>query len=360
MAQITTMVRLAWCNGTALSVLSLIVSSGIPPFESLTYDFTVQQNGTYWIHSHVMGQYPDGLRSAFIIHNPNEPYLYDDEMVITFSDWYHNEMPELTQSFMSLTNPTGAEPIPDAALMNDRQNGTINFEAGKTYRLRLVNMAAFAMFHFWIEDHDMRVIEVDGVYTEPYTVSGVDLTTAQRVSVLVTAKNSTTHNYAMVGAMETAMFDSVPPHLNPSIEQLSWPADDADVTGWVVYNANNSNPTPKLLDAFYDWDDTLLVPLEPEPVLPPDESCQLDVLFETRGNGKNYAMFNGISYTPPIVPTILTVLSAPSNYSMNPTIYGTYTNPFVLGHNNMVQIVLNNGDTGNHPCTLPFKNWLDG
>ena len=117
---------------------------------------------------------------------------------------------------MTLTNPTGGEPIPQAALINDSQNGTINFEAGKTYRLRFVNMAAFAMFHVWIEDHDMRVIEVDGVYTEEFTVPAIDVTTAQRVSVLVTAKNTTDKNFAMVGAMDTDMFDTVPDGLNPS------------------------------------------------------------------------------------------------------------------------------------------------
>jgi iron transport multicopper oxidase len=194
--------------------------SGIPPGESLTYNFTVQQNGTYWIHSHLMGQYPDGLRSPFIIHNPNEPYTYDEEIIITMSDWYHKEMPEGIQDFMNVENPTGAEPIPQAALFNDGQNGTINFEPGKTYRLRFINMAAFAMFHVWIEDHEMRVIEVDGVYTEEYTVRGIDLTTAQRVSVLVTAKNTTNQNYAMVGAMDTDMFDTVPESLNPS--KLFW------------------------------------------------------------------------------------------------------------------------------------------
>ena len=73
------------------------------------------------------------------------------------------------------------------------------------------------MFHVWIEDHEMRVIEVDGVYTEEYTVPGIDLTTAQRVSVLVTAKNTTDQNYAMVGAMDTDMFDTVPASLNPSM-----------------------------------------------------------------------------------------------------------------------------------------------
>jgi iron transport multicopper oxidase len=105
-----------------------------------------------------------------------------------------------------------------------------------------------------------------------------------------------------------------------------------------------------LLDSFYDWEDTSLVPLEPEPVIPPDESHRLDVLFDILGDGQNYGMFNQISYKPPIVPTLLTALSVPSNYSTEPTVYGTSTNPFILGHNNMVQIILNNGDKGNHPC----------
>lgn len=206
----------ALCNGKNFSPAFANAYSGIPPGESLTYNFTVQQNGTYWIHSHVMGQYPDGLRSPFIIRNTNEPYQYDEEIIVSFSDWYHEQMKDEIQQFMSKSNPTGAEPIPQAALINDSQNGTITFEAGKTYRLRFVNMAAFAMFHVWIEDHDMRVIEVDGVYTQEYTVPAVDLTTAQRVSVLVTAKNTTDKNFAIVGAMDTDMFDTVPAGLNPS------------------------------------------------------------------------------------------------------------------------------------------------
>jgi iron transport multicopper oxidase len=182
----------------------------------LTYNYTIEQTGTYWIHSHVMGQYPDGLRSPFIIRNPNEPYKYDEDITISLSDWYHKEMPEGVAQFMSYKNPTGAEPVPQCGLVNDSQNGTIKFEPGKTYRLRFVNMAAFAMFSVWIEDHEMRVIELDGVYTEEYPVQGVELTTAQRVSVLVTAKNSTDKNFAMVAAFDTEMFDTVPPDLKPS------------------------------------------------------------------------------------------------------------------------------------------------
>lgn len=36
----------------------------------------------------------------------------------------------------------------------------------------------------------------------------------------------------------------------------------------------------------------------------------------------------------------------------NPKIYGTYTNPFVLPHGSIIELVLNNDDTGKHPFHL--------
>lgn len=74
-------------------------------------------------------------------------------------------------------NECGMSP-PDQALIYVAQNGsylpsnnavaynenaTIPFEAGKTYRLRIINTSSFAMFFAWLDGHDMRVIEVDGV-----------------------------------------------------------------------------------------------------------------------------------------------------------------------------------------------------
>jgi FtsP/CotA-like multicopper oxidase with cupredoxin domain len=40
------------------------------------------------------------------------------------------------------------------------ENATLPFTPGKTYRLRVINTSAFATFAFWIDGHDMRVIEV--------------------------------------------------------------------------------------------------------------------------------------------------------------------------------------------------------
>lgn len=84
----------------------------IPANASFTYSFNITQPGTYWYHSHVDAQYPDGLRGPLIVHDPENPYAaqFDEEMVLTLSDWYHDEMTTLIPAFMSVTNPTGAEP----------------------------------------------------------------------------------------------------------------------------------------------------------------------------------------------------------------------------------------------------------
>jgi iron transport multicopper oxidase len=138
------------------------------------------------------------------VHDPENPHkdLYDEEIVLTFSDWYHDLMQDLLKGFISITNPSGAEPVPQAALVNDTQNLTVKIQPGKTYMFRLINMGAFAAQYVWFEGHTMRVVEVDGVYTEPMDADMLYLTAAQRYSVLVTAKNDTSSNFAFVGAMD--------------------------------------------------------------------------------------------------------------------------------------------------------------
>jgi len=160
----------------------------------------------------VKGQYPDGIRGPFIVHDPEGPYKsqYDEEIVLSLSDWYHEQMPVLTKKFISYTNPTGAEPVPQSALINDSQNVTVNVEPGKTYMLRMVNMAAFAAQYIWFESHTFRVVEVDGIYTEPMEAEMLYLTAAQRVSVLLTTKNETSKNYAFMGSMDEV---KIPPPL---------------------------------------------------------------------------------------------------------------------------------------------------
>lgn len=60
------------------------------------------------------------------------------------------------------------------------------------------------------------------------------------------------------------------------------------------------------------------------------------------------AFFNGISYVSPKVPTLYTVMSTGAN-ATDAAIYGTDTQAFVLEKDDIIEIILNNDDTGKHP-----------
>ena len=57
----------------------------------------------------------------------------------------------------------GTSPDPVTKAVGFNENATLPFQPGKTYRLRIINTSAFAAFFFWIDGHEMRIIEADGV-----------------------------------------------------------------------------------------------------------------------------------------------------------------------------------------------------
>ena len=117
-----------------------------------------------------MGQYPDGFRGPLIVHDPEPPFYYDEEFTITLSDWNHRQMPELLNEYESQQNEAasdGREPLPDAALINDSTNTKIKVLPDKTYLVHVVCLGNWPG-HAWVFDgHEMTVVEVDGVYTDP-------------------------------------------------------------------------------------------------------------------------------------------------------------------------------------------------
>ena len=177
---------------------------------------------------------------------------------------------------MSFKNPTGAEPVPDSALMNDTQNFQVVIRPGKSYLIRMVNMGAFAAHYVWFEKHTIRIVEVDGVWTEPADADMIYITPAQRYSVLLTTKNTTRENFAIVGAMDQDLFDLIPEGLNPN------------VTGWLVYDESKPLPEPVLLDELDAFDDFDLVPVDGEELFEDvNYSFQLDVTMDNLGDGIN-------------------------------------------------------------------------
>jgi iron transport multicopper oxidase len=122
---------------------------------------------------------------------------------MSVSDWYHEQMPVLLKWFISKANPTGAEPVPKSALLNETQNLTVPVTPGKTYLFRMVNIGAFAGQYVWFEGHNVTVVEIDGVYTHPTETGMIYLAAAQRYSFLITARDDTEGNFPFVASMDT-------------------------------------------------------------------------------------------------------------------------------------------------------------
>ncbi|KAF9254733.1 laccase [Marasmius fiardii PR-910] len=187
-----------WADGTAS-----VTQCPIAPNASFVYEFKAHHAGTFWYHSHLSSQYCDGLRGPFIVYDDNDPHkdLYDvddESTIITLTDWYH-----LLSKTISATISFG---IPDSALINgvgrhyrgvdtkDTKLAVITVQQGKRYRFRLINMACDSMYRFFIDQHDMDLIEVDGTPHNKLTVDNMRVYAGQRYSFVLNA-NKPVGNY---------------------------------------------------------------------------------------------------------------------------------------------------------------------
>jgi len=125
--------------------------------------------------------------------------------------------------------------------------------------VRIINVSAIAAFLVTFDQHEMTIIEVDGVYTKAQKTDLISLSAAQRMSVLIHAKPNASKNFAFVGAMDPSMFDN-PPH-----------SLDLNATGYLVYD--DTKPLPSEAPTFSKYqgafDDFGLVPYDGLALLEP-------------------------------------------------------------------------------------------
>ncbi|KAG7134218.1 Multicopper oxidase PfmaD like protein [Verticillium longisporum] len=268
---------------------SMVTQCPLPPGSTMTYQFTADVGGTYWYHSHNMGQYPDGLRGPMIIHDPNDPYVgqYDEEYILTLSDWYHEETITLVRAMLSPNNTQHTPPLPQAVLVNDGAGSHYPFVKGKTYRFRIISFAAFAGFMIHFDSHDMNVIMNDVVST----------------------------------ATTLIMFPEKP--LREDIVSKWRPSDDSHFES----------------------------PDGPDSILPsPDQTIVIDFTTCFDSNGIPRSCINQKPYIEQKVPTLYTAVTT-GDFNTDPAVYGQ-VNPFIVSAGSIVDIVVNNHDVAIHPFHL--------
>jgi iron transport multicopper oxidase len=100
------------------------------------------------------------------------------------------------------SNTQFAPPIPNSVIVNEGLGSRVNFTKGKTYRIRIINFAAFgsAMVHF--DSHTMTVIANDAAYVQKQEAYQLRLTPAQRYDVLISAIDRDGGNYPFLVSLD--------------------------------------------------------------------------------------------------------------------------------------------------------------
>jgi iron transport multicopper oxidase len=335
-------------NGSSqMDGVEMVTQCPIPPGETMLYNFTVSdQTGTYWYHSHTSGQRIDGMRGAFIIEDHDCRYEYDEEVVLTLSDWYHKNTTELLSSYLNPSNSMGAEPIPQNLLFNDTRNNTWHVEPNKTYLVRIINLGGFVSQYLYMEDHEFDVVEIDGVGVEKNTTDMLYITVGQRYGVLIKTKDNADKNFAFMSKLDDSMLmGTIPKDL------------ELNSTNYIIYDDDKMKPEQYIVNELNFLNDFYLKPLSKTKLFDcVDQTITLDVTMGLLSNGINYAFFNNITYIQPKVPTLVTALSA-GELASNSLVYGTNTNTFVLRKNDVIDIVVNNYDEMSHPFHLHGHNF---
>ncbi|MEO8306559.1 MAG: copper resistance system multicopper oxidase [Pseudomonadota bacterium] len=188
--------------------------AGIAPGGSYEYRFKALQSGTYWYHAHAGYQEQTGLYGPIII-DPRkpEPFTYDREFVVMFSDWsdlsperivgllkkqsdYFNksktmstERGEWARMRMSPTDRADVSASTYTYLVNGKTpagNWTGVYAPGERIRLRFINAGAMTYFDVRIPGLKMTVVAADGQHVEPVIVDEFRLAVAETLDVIVT------------------------------------------------------------------------------------------------------------------------------------------------------------------------------
>ncbi len=202
---------------------------GIDPGSSYRYEFKLNQNGTYWYHSHSGFQEQTGMYGAIII-DPIKPppYRYDREYVVQLSEWsdenphriyrklkkmsdYYNFRErtvgnlssdikrygvkktwanrkmwnKMRMSQSDLSDVTGHTYTFLTNGQTPDQGWTGTFRRGEKILLRFINSSAMTFFDVRIPGLKMTVVAADGQYIKPISVDEFRIAVAETYDVIV-------------------------------------------------------------------------------------------------------------------------------------------------------------------------------
>lgn len=386
-----------------------ITECGIAPGTTFTYNWTVQQSGSYWWHSHYGPTYADGLFGPLILHGDDEKFRitipnnatasqadvaatattangttartdYDQDHIFVVNDAYQADSFTVAAIAKSKAGPPGGEqgdePTPDYGMINGlgfsncalAPNGTTcisdapsgksayNFTvpANKRVRMRVINAGSLATFRFSIDGHNMTVIEADGTEVEPVVVQSLNVMVAQRYSVIIE-----TDRPVGAYAVRAEVMDDMFAYDNPFLVMDQYAImryEGIPPTAQPMTNPTNAT----LVNVTETLSTSQLVPITRMDAPASNMTTKLIVNFGLDAYSNWHAFFNQTTFTSEMAPQASLMQSytfeTTQHPSSNSSVGAYYNDPDEMIVTNtevvVMDVILNNLDEGSHPFHL--------
>ncbi|GKC38587.1 laccase-11-like protein [Tanacetum coccineum] len=235
-----------WADGPAY-----ITQCPIMTGNSYVYDFNITgQRGTLWWHAHILWLRATVYGAIVILPKQATPFPFPrpaGEQVIVFGEWWHADVEEVVKQGNALGLPPN---MSDAHTINgkpgplfpcsEKHTFAMEVEQGKKYLLRIVNAALNDELFFAIAGHNMTVVEIDAVYTKPFSTNALLIAPGQTTNVIVSANQAPGRYFMAVRPFQdvpipvdnktaTAIFQykNIPTTVIPTLPHLPLPNDTA-------------------------------------------------------------------------------------------------------------------------------------
>ncbi|KAK3008361.1 hypothetical protein RJ639_014889 [Escallonia herrerae] len=236
--------RNGWADGPAY-----ITQCPIQTGNSYTYNITVSgQRGTLWWHAHILWLRATVYGAIVIMPKEGTPFPFPQpysEANIVLGEWWQADVETIVKTANKLGLPPQSS---DAHTINgkpgplfpcsEKHTFAMEVESGKAYLLRIVNAALNDELFFAIASHSMTVVEIDAVYTKPFTTQALLIAPGQTTSILVKADQSPSRYFMAASPFMDApipvdnktvtailQYKGVPNTVLPTLPQLPAPND---------------------------------------------------------------------------------------------------------------------------------------
>lgn len=173
----------------------------ISPGESFTYEFTALDAGTFWYHPHQRSfeQVGRGLYGPLIVEE-HDPVKVDRDVTWMLDDWRVTKSGEIRNDFGNSHDMSHSGRMGNLVTINGKKMQVFPARKGERIRLRLINAANARIFALDFQNHNPKIIALDGQPVTPHSPDSglVIVGPAMRVDLILDMTEDVNSSHAIV------------------------------------------------------------------------------------------------------------------------------------------------------------------